>query len=157
MNLINKFFMMIALTVMLVAPTQAFAQGGDDPIPGIDIIVKKDPGSQPIRPFGLTGGDFKEYNSLKASERAVFLSKIVARKMNKISEGANPKGGWQKLLQSSLAKNWCGPCKMVTFTVHTQTEKAKYKITFKPKFNGNKPAIVKMKAKTAVKSTIIKK
>ncbi|NRA88165.1 MAG: hypothetical protein HRU28_12415 [Rhizobiales bacterium] len=152
----NKFLKILALTAMLVTPFTALAQGGDDPISGIDIIVKKDPGSQPIKPFGLTGGELKKYNSLKASDRAVYLSKIVAGEMNKISEGASPKGGWQKLLQTSLAKNWCSSCKVVTFTVHTQTEKAKYKITFKPKTNGSKPAIVKIKAKAAVKSTIKK-
>ena len=152
----NKFLKILALSAILAAPTQALAQGGNDPIGGIDIIILKDPGSQPIKPFGLAGGELKKYNLLKASDRAVYLSKIVAGKMNKISEGASPKGGWQKLLQTSLAKNWCSSCEVVTFTVHTQTEKAKYRITFKPKTNGSKPAIVKMKAKAAVMG-IIKK
>ena len=52
----NKFLKILALSAILAVPTQVFAQGGDDPIDGIDIIIKKDPGSQPIMPFGFTGG-----------------------------------------------------------------------------------------------------
>lgn len=120
---------------MLASPLTVFAQGGDDPIEGIDIIIKEDPSQASFRPISLSGGQLKKYNSMKASGRAVYLSKFVSEKMNKITDGANPEGGWQKLLHSSLASEWCGPCKMVAFSVHAEIEKAKYQITFKPTIN----------------------
>lgn len=153
-----KILKTLIITAMLASPFTAFAIGGDDPINGIDIIIKKNPGSaRPIAPIRITGGTLKKYNSLKASGRAVYLSKIVSQKVMRITTGNAPKGGWQKTIQRSLAKHWCGPCKMATFTLNAKTEKASYKLTFRPKASQTKPSIVKMKAKTAIKSQIKKK
>ena len=65
------------LLVLLFITTLGFSQnkiGGDDPIPGIDIIIKKDPGSQPLPNPGndplieqMNKLEF-EYLNLKASQ-----------------------------------------------------------------------------------------
>ena len=39
-----------SLAIAVALSASAFAQGGNDPISGIDIIIKRDPGSQPIKP-----------------------------------------------------------------------------------------------------------
>ncbi|MGL1922325.1 MAG: hypothetical protein OCD03_14975 [Hyphomicrobiales bacterium] len=131
----NKLLKTLVVATMLASPLAVFAQGGNNPIEGIDIIIKEDPSQAPIRPISLTGGELKKYNSMKASGRAIYLSKFVSERMNKITDGANPKDGWQKLLHSSLASEWCAPCKMVAFTVHAETKETKYKITFNPIIN----------------------
>lgn len=134
--MITKFKVLI-LCAFLLNPIQVFAQGGNDPVPGIDVIITTAgiKGVNPVEVYGLNSGELEKYNSMKAKGRAGYLARIIAVKMNKISEGASPKGGWQKLLQNSLTKKWCGPCKMVAFTVQAKTAKpdASYKITFKPK------------------------
>lgn len=59
----RHLFIATTLAVTTALSPLAFAQGGDDPMPGIDIIIKKDPSSRPIVPgrfgekeIGLTYG-----------------------------------------------------------------------------------------------------
>jgi hypothetical protein len=67
----------IAFTATL-GLSPALAIGGNDPIPGIDIIVKEDPGSRPIKPFSLTEREMKQLNSLKDADRPTFTLKLIA-------------------------------------------------------------------------------
>jgi hypothetical protein len=83
----------------------AFAIGGDDPINGIDIIIKKNPGSQPIKPFSLTEREIKQLNVLKGADRPMFVLKTVAVR---IDAGEN----FVKSGMNALGTIWCGPCKM---------------------------------------------
>lgn len=46
-------YLATGLMVALMSAPAVMAQGGNDPIPGIDIIIKRDPGSQPIAPGGF--------------------------------------------------------------------------------------------------------
>lgn len=143
-------------TIALTGSFSAFSEGGN-PIPGIDIIIKDASISQPIHSFGLNKHQMERFNTLKVPGRSMFLAKIVAKKMRKLSKGSRPQGGWQKLLKNSIASNWCGPCKMVAFRVHAKTlqTKTKYKIIFKPR--KLKPVVSKFKGKAAMKAAVLKK
>jgi hypothetical protein len=84
----------------------ALAIGGNDPISGIDIIIKKNPDSRPIKPFSLNGGEIKTLNDLKGSDRPAYVLKAVAKRIEAGDE----------FVQSGmkmLGDIWCGPCKMV--------------------------------------------
>lgn len=121
----------------LALPTIGFAQGGDDPMPGIDIIIKIDPSGDPIRHVSLSSGEIKQLNKLKGKARPNYLAKIVAPRLAKLSQGSEPPINWTKTLQQGIGKHWCGPCKMVTsFSVVAKTKEPKtaYKATFKIHF-----------------------
>lgn len=100
-----------ALMFSLTAPLPVLAIGGDDPIEGIDIIIKKNPGSKPIIPFSLTDGQLEKLSGLKQKDGARFLSKIIADHIAKAGGGG--KVDVQDLSFAALADEWCAPCKMV--------------------------------------------
>jgi len=94
---------------LMLAAAPALAQGGDDPIEGIDIIVKRDPASQPIKPFSLDSGQIKTLNRLKGADRPTFVLKSIAGRIE-AGESFVPSG------MKALGKIWCGPCKMADET-----------------------------------------
>ena len=111
----NHQALKVFLSVLyLFACSSLYAIGGDDPIGGIDIIVKKDPSSRPVVSFSLNGQEIKKFNGLKMNDRVVFLSTVMAKKIVKSSKkGAfGDAGKLSKLLAKSMGKNWCGPCRM---------------------------------------------
>lgn len=67
-----------AMTLTSIAP--AYAIGGNDPISGIDIIIKKNPGSKPIKPFEVDERTLAHLNELKGDDRAEFLMKVIAER-----------------------------------------------------------------------------
>ncbi|RTE67652.1 hypothetical protein EH243_01510 [Amphritea opalescens] len=91
------------MSIMMASP--AMAHGGSDPITGIDIIILKDPSSQPIKPFSLDGREIKMLNSLKDADRPTFVLKTVAEHIG--ADGAFVQSGMK-----ALGDIWCGPCKM---------------------------------------------
>jgi hypothetical protein len=91
---------------MMAGLSPALAIGGDDPIEGIDIIIKKNPGSQKILPLSLTGGELKKLNALKGADRPAFVLKATAKH---IGAGDAFVASGMKALDDI----WCGPCKMV--------------------------------------------
>ncbi|RTE67650.1 hypothetical protein EH243_01500 [Amphritea opalescens] len=91
------------MSIMMASP--AMAHGGNDPITGIDIIILKDPSSQPIKPFSLDGREIKMLNSLKGADRPTFVLKTVAEHIG--ADGAFVQSGMK-----ALGDIWCGPCKM---------------------------------------------
>lgn len=91
---------------LLAGISPAMAIGGDDPIEGIDIIIKKNPGSRPIKPFSLDGDEIKMLNGLKGADRPTFVLKTIA---NRIETGDEFVASGMK----ALGDIWCGPCKMV--------------------------------------------
>ncbi|PCJ76726.1 MAG: hypothetical protein COA53_00435 [Rhodobacteraceae bacterium] len=102
--------------IAILGGIPAFAEGGNDPIGGIDIIVKEDPGSQRVVKFSLSGGEVKRFNALKGSERSAYLAKIAAPYLAKVGEGRSEKE-WAGMLTDALGDNWCGPCRMVGETL----------------------------------------
>lgn len=84
----------------------ALAIGGDDPIEGIDIIIKKNPGSKPINPYSLTGIEIKMLNELKGVDRPAFVLKTIAKHIGEDGEFIDSG-------MKALGDIWCGPCKMV--------------------------------------------
>lgn len=102
-----------ALMLSLTTPLPVLAIGGDDPIGGIDIIIKKDPGSQPIKPFSLSEGQLEKLSGLKQKDGARFLSEIIAEHITKADGNGGGKVSVQDLSFVALADEWCAPCKMV--------------------------------------------
>lgn len=102
---VTALILTATLTTTLGLPP-AFAIGGNDPIPGIDIIIKKDPGSKPIQPFSLNEREIKQLNALKGSDRPAFVLKSVAGRIDADESFVNSG-------MKVLGDIWCGPCKMV--------------------------------------------
>lgn len=101
-----------ALMLSLTTPLPVLATGGDDPISGIDIIIKENPSLVPIKPFSLTDGQLEKLSGLKQKDGARFLSKIIADHIAKAGGGGG-KVDVQDLSFAALADEWCAPCKMV--------------------------------------------
>lgn len=91
-----------ALMTSLASPM--WAQGGDDPIPGIDIIIKEDPSLVPIKPFSFDTAEMKQINALKGNDRPAYALKLIAREIG--AGGAFVASG-----AKALEGIWCGPCK----------------------------------------------
>lgn len=134
--MINRRNMIImgasALSLAALSALPANAIGGNDPIPGIDIIIKKNPGSRPIKPFSLSGGQLKKLNGLKGKDGAMYLAKIIAKHLagqeccGKINAG--------DLIASPLIKEWCAPCKMADeISFKFKAQDATFAVTLKIK------------------------
>ncbi|MEM5468268.1 hypothetical protein [Celeribacter marinus] len=65
----------------LLGFSPAYAIGGNDPINGIDIIIKEDPGSRPIAPFSLSDGELKQINSVENQDRPKMTLSIIAKRI----------------------------------------------------------------------------
>lgn len=96
----------LATIVSTAGIAPAFAdQGGNDPIPGIDIIIKRDPASQPIDPFSLSNSELGEINRLKGDDRAEFVMKVIADRI----------GEREEFLQAgtrALQRHMCSDCEV---------------------------------------------
>ena len=119
----------------------SLAQGGNDPIEGIDIIIKRDALCHPRCP-GLAGGSFtpdqlKKINSLKGMDRPSYMAMIGAQYAQKATEGAQPKGGWEDVFKRALVENWNPEEKGGSTTVRAQTGKQAYKVTFTVQAEGD--------------------
>ncbi|MBT2131381.1 hypothetical protein [Aliiroseovarius lamellibrachiae] len=100
-----------ALSLAALSALPANAIGGNDPISGIDIIIKKDPGSRPIKPLSLSGGQLKKLNGLKGKDGAMYLAEVIAKHL--AGQECCGKVNMEDVMASPLVKEWCGPCKMV--------------------------------------------
>lgn len=132
------FGLTMAASVSLSLVEAAYAQGGNDPISGIDMIIKEDPGSRPIRPLSLSTREIKQLNKLKGNARPKFLAKVITPRLAKISERAEASINWNKELQQGLSDHWCGPCKMATsFTLISKSKdpEVTYKVNFNIRFD----------------------
>lgn len=136
---------LVLSTTLLTAP--AFAIGGDDPISGIDIIVKEDPGSRPIKEFSMNGREIKQLNALKGKARPTFVIKTIAKRIK--AGDAFVKSG-----VNALGKKWCGPCKMVDqLSIKFKDDKAGYKVNLSIDFGEVKAS--EMRRRKAKKLTIL--
>jgi len=85
MTILNiKTFLASAIVAsgLMLAAAPALAQGGDDPIEGIDIIIKLDPSGDPIKPFSLTGAEMKQINALDNIDRPALTLKLIAKRID---------------------------------------------------------------------------
>jgi hypothetical protein len=112
-----------ATTLMMSLASPIWAQGGNDPIEGIDIIIKKDPGSQPIKPFGFDAAEMKQINALKGDDRPTYALKVIAEE---IGAGDEFVAAGMKAFEDI----WCGPCKMADeLAVKIRADDAIYSLT----------------------------
>lgn len=99
-----KYLSSISLAAITTALSiSAFAQGGNDPIPGVDIIIKRDPSSQPIKPFSMTPDEIAQLNKIKGVGRMELILKAAAKR-------ADVQDGFVKSGMSVMGKDWCGEC-----------------------------------------------
>ena len=99
-----KFFTSFSLAALTtVLSTLAFAQGGDDPISGIDIIIRKDPSQEAIKPFSMTGEEMKQLNAIKGVGRMELILKAAAKR-------TKTERGFIKSGMAVMGKDWCGEC-----------------------------------------------
>jgi len=105
-----KTVQVILLSFSLLFPSVSFAQGGDDPVPGIDVIIKRDPSDFPIANFSLTPKEM-EYQNRKMSfnNRRAYLIKRMLLRLNKINAKNKWKVDWHKVLYKGLNTVWCPP------------------------------------------------
>ena len=94
----------LAFTAM-TSLSPAWAIGGNDPISGIDIIILKDPSSQPIAAVPFGGEELAKLNVLSGADRPTFVLQTVAAHV-----GAGE--GFVKSGMEALGNIWCAPCKM---------------------------------------------
>ena len=99
-----KLFTSISIAaITTVFSISALAQGGDDPIVGIDIIIKEDPSLAPIKPFSMTGDEMAQLNRIKGVGRMELILKAAGKRV-KADEGFIKSG------MSVMGKDWCGEC-----------------------------------------------
>lgn len=114
---------LIAATMAIGFANPIWAQGGNDPIPGIDIIIKKDPGSKPIKPFGFDAAEMQQINALKGDDRPAYALKVIAEE---IGTGKEFVAAGTKAFDGI----WCGPCKMADeLAVKFRADDAIYSLT----------------------------
>ncbi|MBU2966914.1 hypothetical protein Q4508_18215 [Amphritea sp. 2_MG-2023] len=134
----NIFKMLLSIT--LLVPTLVFAQGGDTPVEGIDIIIKAAGLSGKVE---LNEGQLKRVSALKDEVRSYYLSEVIPPMLNKAMGGKYNEKELQNILLKQLLANRCNPCKAfetfsykakdsrtketysVTFNLHTQVDIAK--------------------------------
>ncbi len=103
----------------------ALAAGGNDPIGGIDIIIKKNPSSQPITAVPVGGEQLAKLNALRDADRPLFVLETVAAQ---IGEGE----GFVKAGMAELGKVWCGTCEMAdSVEVKFREGEASYQLALK--------------------------
>ncbi|MDX2423257.1 MAG: hypothetical protein QNK43_11335, partial [Amphritea sp.] len=78
----NIFKMLLSITLLI--PTLVFAQGGNDPVEGIDIIVKSVIMSETVE---LNEGQLERVSALKDEARSYYLSEVIPPMLNKAMGG----------------------------------------------------------------------
>lgn len=81
-----KLLKLSLLSLTLAVPSLSLAAGGNDPIKGIDIIIKEDPGSQPIANIPFTDSEMSQYNELRENDRPTYLNKVIVPKLERVNK-----------------------------------------------------------------------
>ncbi|WLP94225.1 hypothetical protein [Psychrobacter sp. M13] len=110
---------LLSLTIALPSlalSSLALAAGGDDPITGIDIIIKKDPGSQPIANIPFTDSEMSQYNELRENDRPAYLNKVIVPKLQSVNQKYNYPIKWDDIIEKGIEQQWCitVPCNAKT-------------------------------------------
>ena len=117
----------LCLISLFFVPLFSYGIGGDDPIEGIDIIIKKNPGSKPITNFSLGNGAIKQANALEGKKRVGYLTKVINDQLNKQTAGQFKGKEWQSVLSKNISTIKCFSCKD-TKTFNFKTKEAGYTV-----------------------------
>ncbi len=101
---------LLSLTIALPSlalPSLALAAGGSDPIKGIDIIIKEDPGSQPIANIPFTDSEMSQYNELRENDRPAYLNKVIVPKLERVNQKYNYDIKWNPIIEKGIEQQWC--------------------------------------------------
>lgn len=124
----NIFKMLLSITLLI--PTLVFAQGGNTPVEGIDIIIKEAGKSGKVE---LNERQLKRVSALKDEARSYYLSEVIPPMLNKAMDGKYNEKELQNILLKQLLANRCNPCKVFeTFSYKAQDSRTKetYSVTF---------------------------
>jgi len=107
------------LSLTLAVPSLSLAAGGNDPIKGIDIIIKKNPGSQPIANIPFTDSEINQYNELRENDRPAYLNKVIVPKLERVNKKYNYDIKWNPIIEKGIEQQWCitVPCDAKTTVV----------------------------------------
>jgi thiol-disulfide isomerase/thioredoxin len=109
----RKFLFFATMFLASFISTQpAFAEGGEDPMPGIDIIIEKDPSVEPITHFSLDNQQIKQFNQLKGVGRSKYLASVIVAHLAQVGV-VKDKSKAATQITEQLGASWCGPCRMV--------------------------------------------
>ena len=100
----------LSLTIALPSlalSSLALAAGGNDPITGIDIIIKEDPGSQPIANIPFTDSEISQYNELRENDRLAYLNKVIVPKLERVNQKYNYDIKWNPIIEKGIEQQWC--------------------------------------------------
>jgi hypothetical protein len=117
----------LCLISLFFIPMLSYGIGGNDPINGIDIIIKKNPGSKPITNFALGNGVIKQANALAGKKRANYLTKVINDQLNKQTAGQFKGKEWQSVLSKNISSIKCFSCKDAK-TFNFKSKEASYSI-----------------------------
>ncbi len=105
-----KTLKILLLGLSLLLPLDLFAQGGNDPVEGIDVIIRRRPAPKPIAHFSLTGQEMQRQNrKMSFNNRRAYLIKRMLLRLNKINRKNKWKIDWHKILYKGLDTVWCPP------------------------------------------------
>ncbi|MGP4951533.1 hypothetical protein ACTXGO_05065 [Psychrobacter sp. T6-1] len=102
-----KLLKLSLLSLTLAVPSLSFAAGGSDPILGIDIIILKDPSSQPIANIPFTNSEINQYNELRESDRHAYLNKVIVPKLERVNQKYNYDIKWNPIIEKGIEQQWC--------------------------------------------------
>lgn len=98
------------LTIIALSPTAILAQGGNDPISGIDVIIKKDPGSKKVADFSLSDKEIKlQKRKMSFDDRRAYLVKSIAPRLEKLNKTNGWKIDWKPVLLKALDRKAYNP------------------------------------------------
>jgi len=114
-----KLLKLSLLSLTLAVPSLSFAAGGNDPITGIDIIILKDPSSQPIANIPFTDSEINQYNELRENDRPAYLTKVIVPKVERVTKKYNYDINWNPIITKGVEQQWCitVPCDAKTTVV----------------------------------------
>lgn len=107
MTISMNLFKLSLLSLTLAIPSLAFAAGGNDPIEGIDIIILKDPSSQPIANIPFTDSEISQYNELRENDRPAYLNKVIVPKLEQVNQKYNYDIKWNNVIEKGIEQQWC--------------------------------------------------
>ncbi|WP_194851990.1 hypothetical protein [Nonlabens antarcticus] len=109
-------------------------QGGNDPVPGIDVIIKEAGIKETLATFSVDHRSLKELSDLKDEERSIYLSKYLTPILEKITK----EKGLEQMILKGLLETRCVECndyEVFDFKVSSKKSKKEYSITLNTKFD----------------------
>ncbi len=131
MKLSKRTFLITSLA-MAGLPLRAFALGGNDPIEGIDVIVKRDPADDPVSEFSFSDDQIARLNRKQGEERVDYMAGEIAMVIAAQNKELPVDVAYEEL-RAQMLKTWCGECQDGGEYMLKAGE-ATLKITVKPSF-----------------------